>query len=190
MIKTKTILAFVLCLATSYSYANNNHTGPFVSISPYVFPTLSRNISGNNTSNSQNGRLDSVPVTFKAGYKFKNFRLFGSHIENVSSGVVSDVDFSIFGVDYVSDGGFIVGLGAGVGAYREKPSAISISNSGNTVTHFNIGFAELNKGLQWSIMYSGSSFAFTHQFVSSGITTPINATIGFSGITFEIGYGF
>ncbi len=191
MIKTKSILAILLCLTATFSIANNNkYTGAFVSVSPYAFPTITHNIDDNTNSFSRDGRPDSIPYTFKAGYKFKHVRIFGAHTTNISTDIISGVDFSFIVLDYVSDGGFIIGLGTGTGAYRSKNSVFPINNSGNTATHFNIGYGELTKGFQWSVMYSISNFTFTHQIFPREIIAPLNVNIRFVGVALEFGYGF
>ncbi len=177
-------VSLMLLISPFGAYAgNDNYSGFTVAIAPLLLGNVNRTIEGNGDSERQIASTESTPFSIKAGYKFKYWRLYASHSTNISSGVVTDVNYTLINADYVSNGGFVVGLGVGTGNYSASDSTGSQSG---TATSFQIGYGvfEQQNAFQWAVLLVGRT-------LSSDVDN-INAKLefGLTGLDFELGYGF
>ena len=175
-------VSLILLISPFGAYAgNDNYSGFTIAIAPLLLGSVDRTIEVNGISESEGASTGSTPFSIKAGYKFKYWRLYASHSTNISSGVVTDVNYTLINADYVSNGGFVVGFGVGTGNYSDTGSNLS-----GTASSFQIGYGvfEQQDAFQWAIL-------FVTRTLSSNVDNT-NANLEFSsiGLDFELGYGF
>ncbi len=106
---------------------------------------------------------------------------------NLARDGVSSLDYTLLNAEFVTDAGFLIGFGYGIGGVASR----GLYNvAGRQAAGFSIGYAQLGKGVQYAFLY-------THRRLRTRLDeqyfmADTNATfeIDTSGYEFEIGYGF